>query len=139
MKALMAFLLRRKFVCFYCGSRSAQTRTPNVCRWKCEHCEAENFLDEVRLFTFYTPPTLFLLTCYTTEWRSYRPSSRKHLLQRSLCTSTCSANSFRVRDTGRFLVLPDLPQESASRITSSSFLLATSGCARLCGIYKSGE
>lgn len=42
----MASLLRRKFVCFYCGCRSAQTRTPNVRRWKCVHCEAENFLDE---------------------------------------------------------------------------------------------
>ncbi|CAD6571510.1 MAG: hypothetical protein ASARMPREDX12_004558 [Alectoria sarmentosa] len=42
----MAFLFRGKFVCFYCGCKSAQTRTSKVRRWQCAHCEAENFLDE---------------------------------------------------------------------------------------------
>ena len=51
---LMAFLFQRKLVCFYCGRKSAQTRTPGVRRWQCTYCEAENYLDEVPLFTF--PP-----------------------------------------------------------------------------------
>lgn len=32
-----------------------------------------------------------LLTCYDTEWRNHRPSSRRRFLQRSLCTITRSA------------------------------------------------
>ena len=50
----MAFLFRGKLVCFYCGCKSAKTRTPNVRRWQCAHCEAENYLDQVPLFTY--PP-----------------------------------------------------------------------------------
>ena len=48
----MAFLFRRKLVCFYCGLKSAQLRTPDLRRWQCTHCEAENYLDEVCLFTY---------------------------------------------------------------------------------------
>lgn len=55
---LMAFLFQKKLVCFYCGCKSAQTRTPTVRRWQCSNCEAENYLDEVPLFT--CPPHISL-------------------------------------------------------------------------------
>lgn len=51
----MAFLFQRKLVCFYCGCKSAQIGTPNVRQFQCTHCEAENYLDEVPLFT--CPPS----------------------------------------------------------------------------------
>ncbi|KAL6714945.1 hypothetical protein ACLMJK_007205 [Lecanora helva] len=38
--------LRRGLVCFYCGCRSAHTRTSQIRRWQCEKCEAVNHLDE---------------------------------------------------------------------------------------------
>ena len=50
---MAAFLFQKKLVCFYCGCKSAQTRTPNVRRFQCTHCEAENYLDEVPLFTYH--------------------------------------------------------------------------------------
>lgn len=51
----MAFLFRRKLVCFYCGCKSAQTWAPSVRQWHCTHCEAENYLDENGDIT--DPPT----------------------------------------------------------------------------------
>ncbi|KAI9848183.1 MAG: hypothetical protein M1837_000857 [Sclerophora amabilis] len=42
----MAFAFRRKFVCFYCGCRSAKNHDDKVREWRCENCEAVNFLDE---------------------------------------------------------------------------------------------
>lgn len=95
---LMAFIFRGKLVCFYCGCKSVQTRTPNVRRWQCAHCEAENYLDEVGAFIYIPSLRLVLLTCYTTEWRNHRSSSRRCLLQCSLCTIFCSANFSSVRD-----------------------------------------
>lgn len=43
----MPALLRPRLTCFYCGSRSAQRRKGQVRQWKCEKCEAVNYLDEV--------------------------------------------------------------------------------------------
>ncbi|MCJ1340549.1 hypothetical protein MMC09_005845 [Bachmanniomyces sp. S44760] len=37
---------RRKPVCFYCNCKSAKSRPRDVRQWKCERCEAVNYLDE---------------------------------------------------------------------------------------------
>ncbi len=43
----MAPSLRRKLVCFYCGSRSSQVSQKGLRQWECNNCEAINHLDEV--------------------------------------------------------------------------------------------
>ncbi|PCH05092.1 Protein of unknown function DUF2349 [Penicillium occitanis (nom. inval.)] len=48
-------LLTRRLRCFYCGQRSASKRSTNVREWRCEHCEAVNYLDENGEIT--DPPT----------------------------------------------------------------------------------
>ncbi|KAI9676778.1 MAG: hypothetical protein M1829_002873 [Trizodia sp. TS-e1964] len=42
----MVSILNRHHVCFYCGRRSAQTKNKNVREWRCEKCDAVNYLDE---------------------------------------------------------------------------------------------
>lgn len=46
----MARIFSKKLSCFYCGQRSAQTQGDPVRKWRCKHCEAVNYLDEVRFF-----------------------------------------------------------------------------------------
>ena len=45
----MATVLSRRLSCFYCGQRSGriQNSQKTVRKWRCEHCEAVNHLDEV--------------------------------------------------------------------------------------------
>lgn len=43
----MAPLFAKRLNCFYCGRRSAQTDRDSVRKWRCTHCEAVNYLDEV--------------------------------------------------------------------------------------------
>jgi Ima1 N-terminal domain len=47
----MAPTLRRRLNCHYCGKRSNQKQKDGR-RFKCEHCEAVNFLDEVSTLLF---------------------------------------------------------------------------------------
>ncbi|EED23832.1 conserved hypothetical protein [Talaromyces stipitatus ATCC 10500] len=42
----MAPLFQRRLRCFYCGQRSASKKTIGLREWRCEHCEAGNYLDE---------------------------------------------------------------------------------------------
>lgn len=44
----MAPLFSKRLSCFYCGGRSAQPNKLPVRKWQCKHCEAVNYLDEVR-------------------------------------------------------------------------------------------
>lgn len=53
----------------------------------------------IRCLCLHTLPTIPLLTCYTIEWRNHRPSGRRCLIQRSLRTTTRSANFCSVPDT----------------------------------------
>ena len=46
---IMAPLLRRRLVCFYCGCRSTKKYNGGFQKWECETCEAVNHLDEVCL------------------------------------------------------------------------------------------
>lgn len=39
-------MFSKRLSCFYCGHRSAQA-DKNVRKWRCRHCEAVNYLDEV--------------------------------------------------------------------------------------------
>ena len=43
----MAPLFSKRLSCFYCGRRSAQSDRGPVRKWRCNHCEAINYLDEV--------------------------------------------------------------------------------------------
>ncbi|KAE8147285.1 Ima1 N-terminal domain-containing protein [Aspergillus avenaceus] len=42
----MAPLFAKRLTCFYCGCRSAQSEKGSVRRWRCDSCEAINYLDE---------------------------------------------------------------------------------------------
>ncbi|PYH99175.1 hypothetical protein BO71DRAFT_343219 [Aspergillus ellipticus CBS 707.79] len=42
----MAPLFAKRLKCFYCGRRSAQDGNGPVRKWRCNHCEAFNYLDE---------------------------------------------------------------------------------------------
>ncbi|KMU88616.1 hypothetical protein CIHG_06554 [Coccidioides immitis H538.4] len=42
----MASLFRKRFKCFYCGSRSTQSQKDKVRQWQCRECQAVNYLDE---------------------------------------------------------------------------------------------
>ncbi|GKZ28769.1 hypothetical protein AbraIFM66950_000124 [Aspergillus brasiliensis] len=42
----MASLFAKRFKCFYCGRRSAQSDSDTARKWRCKHCEAVNYLDE---------------------------------------------------------------------------------------------
>lgn len=44
---VMASLFSKRLTCFYCGQRSARSHHGPVCNFRCEHCEADNFFDEV--------------------------------------------------------------------------------------------
>lgn len=43
----MAPLFSKRLGCFYCGRRSALGNRGPVRKWRCNHCEAINYLDEV--------------------------------------------------------------------------------------------
>lgn len=43
----MASLFSKRLTCFYCGQRSARSHRGPVRNFRCEHCEADNFFDEV--------------------------------------------------------------------------------------------
>lgn len=45
----MASLFSKRLTCFYCGQRSALSHRGPVRNFRCEHCEADNFFDEVCL------------------------------------------------------------------------------------------
>lgn len=47
----MAPLFSKRLSCFYCGKRSAQSDGGSIRKWRCNHCEAINYLDEVYLFS----------------------------------------------------------------------------------------
>lgn len=44
---VMASLFSKRLTCFYCGQRSARSHRGPVRNFRCEHCEADNFFDEV--------------------------------------------------------------------------------------------
>ena len=55
---VMASLFTKRLTCFYCGKRSARSQRGPVRNFRCEHCEADNFFDEV---SSLEPPTFALL------------------------------------------------------------------------------
>lgn len=66
----MAPLFSKRLSCFYCGRRSAQPDKGPVRKWRCNHCEAINYLDEVGFFlsiSFMVDTVLTLLCDYRKE------------------------------------------------------------------------
>ena len=49
---VMASLFSKRLTCFYCGQRSARSHHGPVRNFRCEHCEADNFFDEVGIDPF---------------------------------------------------------------------------------------
>lgn len=43
-------LFSKRLTCFYCGRRSSQPVRGPVRKFRCDHCEADNYLDEVRSY-----------------------------------------------------------------------------------------
>jgi hypothetical protein len=70
LSAQMAFFTKR-LTCFYCGRRSPHTDKHPVRKWHCKHCDADNYLDEVRPFPGLS--VLKRLTPGYVEWRDRRP------------------------------------------------------------------
>jgi hypothetical protein len=46
--SVMDGIFRRRLSCFYCGEKSRLIRSPTIKQWRCTHCDAMNYLDEVR-------------------------------------------------------------------------------------------
>lgn len=86
----MPRLFRQKLSCFYCGSRSAQDYSSDIRKWKCEKCEALNYLDEVSLFT--SPSSSPFPWQHITEWRNHRSAAPRFVFWSSICSvrPTCS-------------------------------------------------
>ena len=135
----MAPLLRRRCVCFYCGSKSSQIKTPTLRQFKCEKCEAVNHLDEVCLlscdpiFCSVCPfSTINMLIVLSTARRHHRPScifcpaiSPLRPIHKALLPPSCTISR-------RFSFLPNLPQEPTLpyRITSLVFTIRNAKCSR---------
>ncbi|KAH8697164.1 Ima1 N-terminal domain-containing protein [Talaromyces proteolyticus] len=51
----MASLFQKRLRCFYCGQRSGEKKSATVRNWRCDQCEAVNYLDENGEIT--DPPT----------------------------------------------------------------------------------
>lgn len=62
----MAPLFSKRLSCFYCGRRSAQADRGPVHKWRCNHCEAINYLDEVWLLSlvFLFLDGVLTILCY---------------------------------------------------------------------------
>jgi hypothetical protein len=72
--ANMAPLFSKRLSCFYCGRRSVQPNKGLVRKWRCKHCEAVNYLDEVRHFASPRFPATRLTKQLLLEWRNHRSS-----------------------------------------------------------------
>lgn len=64
----MPRLLARKLVCFYCNRRSAQDRGVEIQQWKCEKCDAVNYLDKVSLSIHPELLTMLRLNRMAISW-----------------------------------------------------------------------
>lgn len=58
----MASLFSKRLTCFYCGQRSARSHRGSVRNFRCEHCEADNFFDEVGTDPFLEFIWIILMT-----------------------------------------------------------------------------
>lgn len=58
---VMASLFSKRLTCFYCGQRSARSHRGPVRNFRCEHCEADNFFDEVGSLILSLEPTCIIL------------------------------------------------------------------------------
>jgi hypothetical protein len=76
----MAPLFSKRLSCFYCGRRSAQSKKEVVRKWRCKHCEAVNYLDEVRHTASPRFPALRLIK----QTSSRKEKSQILLLQRRI-------------------------------------------------------
>lgn len=47
---MLLSLFQRRLSCFYCGRPTSSKWTKTLRQFRCEHCEAVNYLDEVRIF-----------------------------------------------------------------------------------------
>jgi hypothetical protein len=59
----MASLFSKRLTCFYCGQRSAHSHRGPVRNFRCEHCEADNFFDEVGIDTFFRIYMIYTNVC----------------------------------------------------------------------------
>lgn len=130
----MPRLLRKKFVCFYCGEKSVQDRVPGIRQWHCEKCEASNYLDEVFFCSGWY--LLSLLTWITAEWRHYGPPSTRDIRRSSLCSSntTIKVSCACVLRWISFLLY--VPAEPEVFDRDSSFIFPAPRCFQLWGIWE---
>ena len=85
-------LLRPRLVCHYCGERS-KSKQKDAHRFKCEVCEAVNFLDEVCPQSPYTQPKLILMFD-DTERRDCRCASHRDRVSTTVCPPYCPYRHF---------------------------------------------
>lgn len=73
-------LFSKRLTCFYCGRRSSHLARGPVRKFHCEHCEADNYLDQVRCcderlnFGISTDNRSGVFS----EWRNYRSTGSRH-------------------------------------------------------------
>ncbi|KAJ5996599.1 hypothetical protein N7499_007082 [Penicillium canescens] len=84
----MSSLFTKRLTCFYCGRRSA-SQWP-VRNFRCEHCEADNFLDEKGEIT--DPPAAVTNAEGYVPGASSQPSEAADLKESPLFCSKCTRN-----------------------------------------------
>lgn len=73
-------LFSKRLTCFYCGRRSNQPVKPvqnAIRKFHCEHCEADNYLDQVRLL--WTQGKLWITTTNTSHFSRMETSQTLRL------------------------------------------------------------
>ena len=91
----MAPLFSKRLGCFYCGRRSALSNRDPVRKWRCNHCEAINYLDEVCLLF-----VAFALIDPDTDCALYRKERSQTLLPMRP-TLPCTAREPQARPSNR--------------------------------------
>ncbi|KAJ5294849.1 hypothetical protein PENANT_c014G05137 [Penicillium antarcticum] len=84
----MASLFTKRLTCFYCGRRSASQWPAR--NFRCEHCEADNFLDEKGEIT--DPPAAVTNADSDVPGTSSQPSEAADLKESPLFCSKCTRN-----------------------------------------------
>ncbi|EGE03047.1 hypothetical protein TEQG_02084 [Trichophyton equinum CBS 127.97] len=101
----MAPFFQKRLRCFYCGGNSRQIYKNAVRRWKCESCQAVNYLDEKNQYLFTQTLASYLPDPSHPEYAAYEksyPSYKRSLEERypQVCEKCKPRVIDRIRQAG---------------------------------------
>ena len=89
-------MFAKRFKCFYCGRRSAHSDSDTARKWRCKHCEAVNYLDEVSpVFCVFRRQARFQVLIASAVALHRKEKSRILPLQKQIQTSTVLGHQAR--------------------------------------------